>query len=763
MTEHENSGEIINLKAIWRDYLRHWWWFALSLIVCVGLAFAYVKFHTPKYRVNANILIAPQQGEMSIMKQAGAFSSLLGAKSSVDDELMIMQSHSLMKSVVNDLGLTRTHVERYGPLNIRRRFCYPKFKIDVIPASEEMFDTLSAPIQFKVNVAKDGKADIEVLNYKKKTIAEASDATLPTTLTTDWGTFTIAPTSEFVKGRKLKTEITLNGSDAVAETMAELTTIELASKKTNVINISLPHQNVDFARDMLDRMMANFNDRGVLEKSEKANKSLGFLEQRINIVGAQLAEADSAYEHYLADNGLTNITADIKYQMELKGAVEQGLIKSESEAEIAGMLLAFLKDPENQYALMPAALGNNSDLTTAYNDLILKRMQLERNAKGDNRALNALNEQIAAVRESVVEALQKSYESAQINLREVRQRQASSNAFMGRVPQQQRELGTIMRDRGVKEQVFYYLLGQREETAMQVTNAMPKGTVVDKAYAQTKPVGPSNKILLAVALLMGLCIPPFILYVRKLTCKTVNSPADARSAASVPVAATIRVADTESPVAIEPSAAFSPVTEDFRKLRSGVTDMLAKAGRNIVMVTSDTRREGRTFIALNLACSLAMLGKKVALVELDMRNPSLATTLGLRSGGDIASHVAGGRQLDPATFTFDKAGESIDIFTAGSTDAGHAELLLSERLADVMARISADYDYVVIDTTPTADVADTLSIAHLAGITLYVCRAGVTRRQAIRRLTADGLLNNPVVVVNAVVDESAKSESNARK
>lgn len=754
-----NNGDMVDIGAMMRNYRRHWWWFVVSVVACVGLAFAYAKLHTPKYIANANILISTTSGEMSIMRQMGAFSSLLGAKSSVDDEMQVMKSHSLMKTVVEDMGLSRTHIERYGPLNLRRRFLYPEFPVDVRPENMAMLDTLGMGLRFKIEVGTDGKASYEVLTAKRKLLAEAENVALPHSVATSYGKFLITATDSYEKGKPLETEVFINGSHATAEDIAELLSIDLVSKKTNVINLTIDHANTDFSKDLLNKVMSAYNERALSDKNDKATKTLGFLDQRIAVVGSQLGSNEDFLEEYMRKNGLTNIEADVRFQMEMKGVLEEGLIKAEAEAAVNKMLLEFLNNPENEYSLLPASLGGESNITEAYNELILKRMSLEQNAKSDNRVLLALNDQIKAMRASVVDALRKSYDTSMVTLNELRQRRARSESGISRLPEQQREVMSRMRNQLIDEKILAYLLSQREETAMQITNAIPKGTIIDEAYTLNKPKGPTNKVLLAIALLMGLFIPPFLLYIRSVVAARIGNAAEASSATSLPVIGDIHMGDSAN-FDVVADGTDEVVTEDFRKIRARMIAMMRQAGRNIVVVASCSRGEGRSFVAFNLAASLSMLGKNVALVELDLRNGTFSRMLGVGGNGNITEHLCSGVMLSCDRVTVGDRGNTLSVYAAGRPASGQPELLMSEGLGSMMADLSEEYDYVVVDTASLDDYSDTLAIGHLGGVTLCVVRAGVTRRKALRTIENYGSeLNNPVIVVDGIERIEKTTES----
>ena len=267
-------------------------------------------------------------------------------------------------------------------------------------------------------------------------------------------------------------------------------------------------------------------------------------------------------------------------------------------------------------------------------------------------------------------------------------------------------------------------------------------------------------MLLAIALLMGLFIPPFLLYIRSVVAARIGNASEASSATSLPVIGDIHMGDSSN-FDVVADGEDEVVTEDFRKIRARMIAMMRQAGRNIVVVASCSRGEGRSFVAFNLAASLSMLGKKVALVELDLRNGSFSRMLGVGGNGNITEHLCSGVMLSSDRVIVGDRGNTLNVYVAGRPASGQPELLMSEGLGSMMADLSEEYDYVVVDTASLDDYSDTLAIGHLGGVTLCVVRAGVTRRKALRTIENYGgsELNNPVIVVDGVERIEKPTES----
>lgn len=756
---HEEN-DIIDFSAIWHTYLKKWWWFVVSVVVCVGLAFAYTRIHKPVYIMNANMLIAKDAGDISLKADVGAFSSLLGMKNSVDDEYLIIRSHSMMKQIVDEMELNRVHVVRHGIFNLQKQFCYLDYPIDVVPDTPGMLDTLQASIKFKIKVNGEGRADVEAI-AKRKTIGELENASLPANVKTPYGSFTILKTKNYLAGKKVTTNVILSGSDPRAEELLEDVTIEIASKKANMISLSFEHPDVEYGRDLLNNLMDAYNIRGLKDKNAKGEKTLEFVDKRIALLAEDLGTTENQLEKYMREQGLTNIEADVKFQMEMKGLLEKSLIETETEAAVTKMLRDFLRDPANQYSLLPISVnGEKGGSEAAYNELILKRMELEQNAKPDNKVLKNLNEQIEAMRASILESLDKTYESAVIGLDEVKRRKTKSDSQISQLPTQQREMLTLMRDQLIKEKIFAFLLQQREQAAMQVANSIPKGTIIDAAYAMKEPKGMSKIVILLLAFVVGLFIPPVLLYIRPMLRSKFETKGEVAKLTKLPILGEVTENNDGKALVVTASSATSPEVERFRLIRTNLQFILGRSGDKVVLVTSANEGDGKTFVAINLASSLAMLGKRVLLVGMDVREPKLKEYLKLPASGGLTEYIShNGVSLNDIILR-EPVEKNLDVIVAGPVPPNPAEVLASDRVDELFAQLREMYDYIVVDSTAIGVVSDTFALARVSDATVFVCRANHTPIRDIRALdslNSQNRLHRLSIVVNGTVDKENSS------
>lgn len=739
------KSEFIDLGAIAHEYISKWYWFVISVVICVAMGFLAARIIKPKYSVNANVLIS--QDEKGGMSGLGAIGDLFGAQASVDDEIFVISSHSVYRDVVKELGSNKIHKVRLGFLN--HVLSYPDYPLDVI-AAPGIIDTLRTPIVFKFKVDEDGMTSVKA-KADGEVIADVKGQKLPVSLNTAYGHFVIDTTAYFVPGEELRGDISIIGYDAAAELLDEDVTASIGSKRSNAIQLNIVTVNPDYGKDVLNGIITKYNERGIAEKNLEGEKTAKFIDERLAIISSDLRDAEDDIQSYKENKGIIDVSAEATYQTAVRATAEQELLQSETEAEIIKMTGAFIADPANAYSLIPMTTENTGlqEAIKTYNELVLQRMALAANAKPNNKALKVLDEQIDAMRSTISTSVIKAYDNLSVVIREQRSQLNKAMGRLGTVPEQEREFLNMKRQQQVKQQLYMFLLQKREETAMMLANATPKGVIVDEAFALNKPVNLSKKMILLIALFIGLCIPPALLYIRKILRTKFDTKEEVEAIVDVPVLGEI-CNDKSGRALVTVAGDHSSTTELFNLLRSRLPFVLG-ADEKVVMLTSTRSGEGKSFVSINLAADMALLNKKVLLIGMDIRKPRLSEYLNIAPRFGLTQYLASKEISVDSLITHDDAANGLDVIVAGPVPPNPAELLSSQRLDDLMAELRKRYDYIFIDSAPVGMVSDTFTLDRLADATIYVVRADYTSRSDLRfidEIYEDKRLKKLSIVIN---------------
>lgn len=729
-----NKSDFIDISELIRQYINKWWLFLISFIVCAGLAFVYCKIHKPEYAVRANVLINQEEETGSPTSMAmgmTGLSGLFGNNGFVYDEIFIISSHSLYKDVAKDLSLGTKYFVRKGFLNTT--FAYEDYPIEIIPTAG-MLDTLSVSLSFKLKVKENGKVDIEA-KARKNVFAEVEEIELPYTLQSDFGTFTFTKTDNFIANKDFKEVITIVGYDSAAEELDVAVSSEIASKRSNVVEMGINTPYPDYGKNILNKIIELYNKRTIVQKNEKNDLTSQFIDGRLKILTKDLNDIEIEIQNYKQKRGIIDVGLEAGKQFQKQTEFENALLELRTQQEIIRMASDFLSDPANEYSLVPIT-SEAEDVPgglEAYNALLLQRQDLLTSARADNAALKLLDEKIKTLRDNIKASFAKTLDNINLRIRDIQRNMADATAKLGAAPLSEREFLNLKRQQELKQSLYLFLLQRKEEVSMALANSFPKGTVVDSAFTLSEPLGMSNKIIFILAVLFSLILPPIALFVRRLITNVIESRNDVEKATDIPLLGEM-CEDKSGDKIVAVNGNKSSAAELFRMLRSNLLFVLNSSTDKVVLLTSSVPGEGKSFISLNIAASLAALGKKVIIVGMDIRKPTLAQYIGISPKYGVTQY------LSSQSLTIDQIIEKVpgvdnlDTIVAGPVPPNPAELLASGKVDQLFAELRGVYDYIIVDTAPLGLVSDTFTLDRVADATICVCRLNKTKMTAFKEL-----------------------------
>jgi len=742
-----NKKEFENLGSTVRMWVKNWRLFALSAFVCVCLGVLYILASHTIFRVEASVVIS--EGDKSGMSaMMGDLSEVFGSGGIVDDEVYKISAHSVYVQVAKDLNLSVVY-NKQRKLRSDRMFGDSPLKLT--PASAEMADTISTDIVFNVRVSKDGKRISVKGKAKRSTVCDIEATQFPVDIHTIYGDFILSKTSDYTPGRKLKMQISFSSYDAAAENIAEEVKIFIASKKANVIMLNTKTSCVPYSIALLNKIIEVYNNKGIYERNREGKQTLEFINSRLAYIEKDLEESEALVEQFKNQRNLTDVSAEAGVQMKYRVGYEQSLNEAKLEVELLDLTRDFLKNPANKNELIPITenVGVLNTSIAKYNELILNRMKIAHNAKDGNISLELLDKQIATIRESILTTIKNTRKNSMVTINEIQNQLNKAYSKLSSVPAQERQYRDLLRQKNVREQLYTLLLKNREETAMMIANATPRGIIIDEAYSLQKPVSLGKGMTLIIAFMLGLVIPAVYFLVRPIFRNKFGSRSELQSRTKTPILGEIVMVKEVEPIMVK-KGAYSVISELFTNLRSNLQFLIGKKDHNVIVITSTSSGEGKSFISINLAASLSMLGKKVVLVGMDIRKPRLAEYLNIQSNRGVTDYLVDDG-INVSQLVFKEDSIPFDLITAGPVPPNPAELLTSERVAMLIEELKAVYDYVIIDSAPIGAVSDTFAILKYADATLYITRANYTSFEDIdffNETVREKELSNVAIVIN---------------
>lgn len=741
----------IDVAHLIEEFKQNWLLFAISLFTCILLAGVYLYRKHSVYSVTAKVLVAQDEGSGSMGATLMQSLSLGGVGgNSIEDEVIVMGSHTIKKQTINELKLNRSYSSKENLL--RTRYYYNDSPIE-IDAPDALFDTLSIGMRFTVDI-NDAADEIKVKVKKGmfKTLTEITATSFPFVVNTPYGIFSVDTTKFYIPGEAISIKVDVTGNSILAEAYTELLSVSKVDKKSNGINLFIEDINIERGTDVLNKMIELYNRRGQQEKDEMAINTGKFIEERLNYLYTDLSKSEEKIEKFKQSKNIANVEAQASYLMGRTNSLENQLVNAETEFEILSMTREFLSNPENKYSLIPNVSGSGiaGSAISGYNALVLDRLKLMNNAKANNKALKAIEDQLDTLQASIVETLNKSYETSLFRLNELKSQTNKSQAKLSGVPTQEREYLELLREQTIRNSLYSFLLQKREENQLVLAATTPKGKIVDSAFAYNEPIAPNKFLVVLVAIFMGVMIPVGYLYVKHILRSKFATKEEVERLTDAPILGEMCTSDREETLVVK-SGGSSSAAELFRLIRSNLQFILGGMNDKVVVVTSTVSGEGKSFISINLAASLAMLGKKVLLVGMDIRAPKLADYLNLKINKGLTEYLSS-QSIDLDDIIIKNAvQENMDIIVSGPVPPNPSELLASPTVDQLFSALREKYDYIIVDSAPVGMVSDTFSLTRISDATVYVCRANYTNLkdiEYINSLYADNRLKRMSLVVN---------------
>jgi len=753
----QQEEQIIDFGAFFTKYKRYWWLFLLSLLVCSALAWLYLKQAQRVYDVKAVVLVAQEDNSSSAGASLLKSMKLMGGSDKVEDEMIVFSSQELCTQVAKQLKLNRMYQEDKGwfkPVTDH----YNSTPIEIV-APEEMFDTLSS-IQFKIDVNKQGLADIKAKSGNDK-LANIKKAKLPATIKTTYGTFVLQATENYKPGKSCHLTASLVGNQHLGESLNSRIKVKLITKKANGISLNIAETNKGRGKDILNTLINLYNERGQQEKDEQAINTAKFIDDRLGLIYKSLTGSEADIEAYKKAHNMADAELQVKASITKQQAADQAIIRLETNRRLLNMVKDFVSDPANKNSYIPFAVDSSAatGAIREYNNLLAKRQELSISAQGDNMALKHLDEQIATTHANVIEGINTSLKGLNVQLNQARSQANASAGDLGKIPTEEREARELYRQQGIQETLYTFLLQKREENALVLAATTPKGKIVDHAYSKRNPIKPNKHIVMALALMAGLFLPLVLLYLKDLFTTKFSTQDELETISKVPVIGHIHHNRHNTELVVR-EGKTSSIVELFRYVRNNLQFMLNDDDDKVILVTSSVSGEGKSFVSTNVAASFALLGKRVALVGMDIRSPKLAKILKLNDVPGVTSY------LSQSDVTIEQIKQScnevknLDVLVGGAIPPNPSELLLGDRVKQMFADLRERYDIIVVDSAPVAMVSDTFSLDKFSDATLYVTRANYTKRNMIKflnRIVSNKQLKNVSVVLN----DTKPSEDNS--
>ena len=752
--QEQEEKSAIDFQLIYTNLILNWKWFVLSLIVCLGLGYLYLRYATPAYQASTKVLIkddddSKRRGSLgSSMIQSAANLGFMSNSNGIDNEIEILSAHDLAQLAVHDMKI---YVNYYHKSAFKDPLVYKEQEVSVdldLPHLKK----LNAPI--KLSIEKEGTKyhvkgtyhlPIDAFSFEKEASEfEKTFDRLPATISTRVGMLTFTPSKiyKLEDGEVLKAVIV--SPEMAAEQYTKNLTVSQTSKTTTIAELVLNDENPQRALDYLNTLLKVYNRQANEDKNEIAYRTEQFINNRLQKINAELGNTEGQLESYKKRNKVIEMKLNATATIANSDTYAQKLQDANTQVELLNELGKYMNEPGNKYQPIPSNVGLTDESSTE------------------------LINQLDALTTSIKRAMRQAKLGMEIQRNSIAKQAAEYAGQIGNSPEQERVLTQIGRQQEVKSGLYLMLLEKREENSISLAATADKGKIID-APSFIGKVSPKSSIIMLIALVLGLAIPAGILFLIEFFKYKIEGHEDVIKLTQIPVIADIPVAsdaakkEGKADIVVHQNV-NNLMEEIFRGLRTNIQFML-KSDEKVMMFTSSTSGEGKTFVASNIGISLALLGKKVIMVGLDIRKPRLAELFQIDNhhNGITNLIVRDHNSWEDIQNQILSSGvnSKLDLLMAGPVPPNPGELVTRASLDDIINQLKQHYNYVILDTAPVGLVNDSLQLGRLADLCVYVCRADYTPKASfgmINGLNAEKKLPNMCLVLNGV-DLSKKKHS----
>ena len=764
----EETSSDISIRDILISCAAHWRWYVVTVIVALVAAWLYIKKTQPVYKRDASIMVLERNNKPTVLNQLlndYADFGFFADNTNVNNVIAAIKSPDVMSEVIERLGLDVSYstAGTFYDKTLYGKSLPVKIKMLDVPKDETA--------SLHVGLTADGGVKMSdfVKNGKRQDSYDLT-CSVGRTVNTPLGRIAIARQPDYPGAAAANDEIDvkkLSLNAATGRFLAGLS-VEIGDKKSTILDLSYNDVSPERAEDILNAVIDTYNKVWMKNRNEVTAGVTKFLDERLAIIERELDNVDNDISVYKSKNLLPDIEKAYSLSMERADKNSAVLLGLKTRLSVAGYVREYLIERGNTNQLIPVNIGLDDDridgLVAEYNALQLERNSLMANSGKNNPLIKDMDKSLAQLRKSVISSVNNLIVSLSTRISHIQNDEQKTNTDISTNPTQAKELLSVERQQKVKEALYLFLLQKREENQLSQSFNADNTQIVKSPTGSDVPLKPKKSMIMLIALVIGLALPTGVIYLLETTDNKVRGRKDIEEHLTAPFVGEIPlveekrsglsalrpVADKAYGVVVE-HGNHNLVNEAFRILRTNIEFLTPQGdGASAQMLTSYNSGSGKTFLAVNIAVSLAVKEKRVLVIDGDLRTAALSKFVGCPKTG-LSNYL--GRHTDDISAIISPFKDSrwLDVLPAGIIPPNPAELLASDRFASLLAELKGRYDYIFIDCPPIDAVADTSIISHYVERTLFVVRAGRLERAMLadlEKLYKSGRLNNLSVILN---------------
>lgn len=743
-----DARDKMDLKSVVSDYSRYWYVFLLSIIIFGALAFLRIRYTIPEYHVGSTILIKDQEdGGNLLAGPAMSGLDMFSMQRSIEDEISLLKSKSLMERVLTELSFRNS------------------FFVEGRVQDVEVFES-DLPVKLIVSELRPGAAEKKIFikpqdnnsfilgemtsdgNWQEAIRKFGQQINKP------YAKFTVIETSDSAYFNKdSRIIVVFHDIKSLAARYSNELTITPVNKTSNVIDLSITDPVWKKSVAILNKLLEVYEQEAVEDKNRIASNALAFIDERLRYLTEELSSVEKNVELYKKQNDLTNVSSEAELYLKSADDYNRQLAEYDIQIDLLKSIEDYLQKQGDQVALVPSALNIQDPtlqiLISKFNELQLERQRMQRTTQPDNPLMLNINDQLNNLRTNIGENIKNIRNGLIITRENLVANSAKFEYRKKQVPVMERELLEINRQQSVKEGLYLYLLQKREESALSLAASVSNFRIID-APDVLYPIYPNKPMLYMIAVCAGLILPFSFLYLRKILNDKVMQIREIERVTRTPILGEIARNKTRQFIVVTQDAS-NPLVEMFRLIRTNLQFAACGKENKVILVTSSMSGEGKSFFSINLAASLVLTGKRVVMLSMDLRKPTLLKIFKLADGPGITNYLIGDNVSVNDIVRPSNMFPNLFIVTSGPVLPSPTELMMGPKIGKLIGTLKASFDHIIIDTAPVGLVADAFALSPYLDSTIYLVRRNYTPKDCLEivdKIYREQKLKYPMIVLN---------------
>jgi tyrosine-protein kinase Etk/Wzc len=744
-----NLQEENDLKKIAELIIRNYKLFIAGIIVALGLAYLVNRFSIPSYKISSSVLIKEDKNQ-SGRSDANNYlnSSLFSMNQNFQNELWVLKSSPVFEQTIKNLDLSVSYFRKKG-FQYLDAYKNAPFHIvfgrdHVQPINVRFYISFMNNEYFELR-AESGKTSFynfekNEITYKKDSWSFLKNGKIGELIETNDLSFTVELDSNKKLDEKVSYGFEFNDIPSLVTGFKNEFKFVSTDKLSTVVEISLKNESLIKGIDLVNELMRVSSIQNLDRKNHLATITIDYIEKQLNEISDSLNQTENNLQRFRSSNQLLNINEQANSISTQYTDLQNQLAALVARKKYYDYVSGYLSKNDNfSNMIVPASIGIPDPLLNSLMSELIAAQAQRSNLINSNQEKNPLVQklsiQIENIKKTISENISAAGRTTGISIDEMNKRIKKTENEINRLPATQRQLGNIERKYRLNDAIYNYMLEKRAEAKITKASNLPDDIIIEPAkMVGFGPISPKKGINYLIAFILGMVVPFGYLMMRSALNNKVETQEDIEQLTEVPILGKIlHNKHKTSNVMFE--FPKSNIAESYRALRTNLDFYVRGGQKKVIMVTSSMEGEGKSFIAQNIAMSYAQLGLRTILIDFDMRKQKIIFNALLETKEGLSSYLINSANLEDIIIK--SPHENLDYILSGVVPPNPTELMALDKTEKLITKLKNDYDYIVMDTTPLAQVTDAYLLINHAEVKVMVARYNYTIKNVFSLIMKD--------------------------